>query len=201
MSTDGLLAKEPKRERGKKRVALLLDAGAALFIEKGYEATTMTEIAARAGAAIGSLYQFFPSKQALAEALFKRYSAHAVEAFEEVSVRAPELTPVQLAQMLVKLMLDLRSDRNAAISANNTIADMMERRIPLRNAMRGCLTQMLRSLNPRLSEAQVATAAVLIAQIMKMVRPMADEEAASGQSFVAETQKLLAIYLSDLLKS
>ena len=53
-------AKEPKRERGKQRVAALIDAGAELFAEKGYEATTMTEIASRAGAAIGSLYQFFP---------------------------------------------------------------------------------------------------------------------------------------------
>ena len=67
-------AKEPKRERGKLRVAALLDAGAALFVEKGYDATTMTEIASRAGAAIGSLYQFFPSKEALAEALVARYT-------------------------------------------------------------------------------------------------------------------------------
>jgi AcrR family transcriptional regulator len=68
------LAKEPKRERGKQRVAALIDAGAELFAEKGYEATTMTEIASRAGAAIGSLYQFFPSKEALAEALFDRFA-------------------------------------------------------------------------------------------------------------------------------
>ena len=64
MSTETqTLAKEPKRERGKQRVAALMDAGAELFAEKGYEATTMTEIASRAGAAIGSLYQFFPSKE------------------------------------------------------------------------------------------------------------------------------------------
>ena len=65
MSIEGQpIAKEPKRQRGKQRVAALIDAGAELFAEKGYEATTMTEIASRAGAAIGSLYQFFPSKEA-----------------------------------------------------------------------------------------------------------------------------------------
>ncbi|HJV61048.1 MAG TPA: helix-turn-helix domain-containing protein, partial [Albitalea sp.] len=36
---------------------------------KGYEAATMTEIAQRAGSSIGSLYQFFPTKAALAQQL------------------------------------------------------------------------------------------------------------------------------------
>ena len=82
-------AKEPKRERGKQRVAALIDAGAELFAEKGYEATTMTEIAQRAGAAIGSLYQFFPSKEALAEALFNRYAERAAASFARVEELAP----------------------------------------------------------------------------------------------------------------
>jgi AcrR family transcriptional regulator len=37
-------------------------AAAALFVEKGYDAATMTEIAARAGASIGSLDLFVPTK-------------------------------------------------------------------------------------------------------------------------------------------
>jgi len=44
-------ARAPKRARGKQRVAELLQAAAEVFAEKGYEATTMTEIAARAGRA------------------------------------------------------------------------------------------------------------------------------------------------------
>ena len=59
----------PKRQRGKQRVAELLAAGAAVFAERGYAAATMTESAARAEAPIGSLYQFFPSKEALADTL------------------------------------------------------------------------------------------------------------------------------------
>src|ERR1700684_3365422 len=102
-------AKEPKRERGKRRVAALIDAGAALFAEKGYEATTMTEIASRAGAAIGSLYQFFPSKEALAEALFNRYAERTAMALQHVVDRAPGLSSAQLADLLVDYKLALRS--------------------------------------------------------------------------------------------
>src|ERR1700678_2527192 len=101
MSIELAEAKEPKRERGKQRVASLLDAGAALFAEKGYEATTMTEIAQRSGAAIGSLYQFFPSKDALAEALFNRYAERTATALQHVVDRAPGLSSAPLADLLV----------------------------------------------------------------------------------------------------
>lgn len=63
------VSRAPQRERGRARVASLMAAAAALFVEKGYDPTTMTEIAARAGASIGSLYQFFPTKPALAHAM------------------------------------------------------------------------------------------------------------------------------------
>jgi AcrR family transcriptional regulator len=59
----------PKRQRGHDRVAILLEAAAKTFCEKGYDAATMTEIAAEARSSIGSLYQFFPTKPLLAEAL------------------------------------------------------------------------------------------------------------------------------------
>ena len=62
-------ARSPQRQRGRDRVAGLMAAAAVLFSEKGYDGTTMTEIAARAGAAIGSLYLFFPTKAALAQAM------------------------------------------------------------------------------------------------------------------------------------
>ena len=48
-------ARAPQRERGKRRVAALREAAVTLFAEKGYDAVTMTEVAARAGAPIGSL--------------------------------------------------------------------------------------------------------------------------------------------------
>ena len=107
MSTEiQTLAKEPKRERGKQRVAALMDAGAELFAEKGYEATTMTEIASRAGAAIGSLYQFFPSKEALAEALFNRFAERAAASFAQVEARAPGCSARELADLLIDYKLD-----------------------------------------------------------------------------------------------
>ena len=68
-SRDEPQTRAPKRQRGHDRVAALIEAAARTFVEKGYDVATMTEIAAEARSSIGSLYQFFPTKQLLAEAL------------------------------------------------------------------------------------------------------------------------------------
>ncbi|TIT08526.1 MAG: helix-turn-helix transcriptional regulator, partial [Mesorhizobium sp.] len=61
----------PQQKRGHDRVAALMTAAAELFVERGFDAATMTEIAASAGAAIGTLYLFFPTKQAMAQAILE----------------------------------------------------------------------------------------------------------------------------------
>lgn len=50
----------------------MLDACADLIDELGYEAVTTTLIAKRAEVAVGSLYQFFPDKRAVTQALTQR---------------------------------------------------------------------------------------------------------------------------------
>jgi AcrR family transcriptional regulator len=64
--------RSPRQARSLKRFQALLDAAALLFAERGFDGTTTEEIAARAGTPIGSLYQFFPNKGALFQALAER---------------------------------------------------------------------------------------------------------------------------------
>ena len=85
-------ARVPIRARGHARVAAILDAGAALFAEKGFDAATMTEIAARSRTAIGSLYRFFPTKMALADALLARYAETLSANLAALEARAQELS-------------------------------------------------------------------------------------------------------------
>lgn len=63
----------PQQERSKQRVAALLDAAADEFAERGYTAATTTNVAARAGVPVGSLYQWFPDKEALVTGLAYRH--------------------------------------------------------------------------------------------------------------------------------
>jgi AcrR family transcriptional regulator len=66
------LRRVPVQGRSVARVARMLDACAGLVDEIGYEALTTTLLAERAGVAIGSIYQFFPDKRAVVQALTLR---------------------------------------------------------------------------------------------------------------------------------
>jgi AcrR family transcriptional regulator len=200
MSTDTAVAKAPKRARGVQRVAELLDAGAALFAENGYEATTMTQIAQRAGASIGSLYQFFPSKDVLAEALFGRYVEHVASLLEGLERRAHGLSPVELADKLVDVMLDVRSDRDAAAALSGSVSGIVERRKPLRGATRRQIAAILRAANPILPEKTAADTAVMIAHVLKIVPTLAREQEDGGQALVAQARKMLAAYIENVVR-
>jgi AcrR family transcriptional regulator len=70
---------EPDRVRGPKfrrraeaRPDEVLDAAQALFMERGFAATRVEDIASRAGLSKGSVYLYFPSKEALLEGLVRR---------------------------------------------------------------------------------------------------------------------------------
>jgi AcrR family transcriptional regulator len=67
------LRRHPQQTRGEHRITTILDAAATVFYEVGYATATTNLIAKHANTAIGSLYDFFPNKQAIAQRLFERY--------------------------------------------------------------------------------------------------------------------------------
>lgn len=68
----GPLRRVPMQGRSLARVHRMLDACAELVDEVGYDGLTTTLLAERAGVAIGSVYQFFPDKRAVVQALTMR---------------------------------------------------------------------------------------------------------------------------------
>ncbi|MGF1461342.1 MAG: TetR/AcrR family transcriptional regulator [Leptolyngbyaceae cyanobacterium] len=68
------MRRKPVQARSQERVQRVLDVAEDLFTTQGYAATTTKEIAAQAQIPIGSLYQFFPNKAAIVQALFVRYN-------------------------------------------------------------------------------------------------------------------------------
>jgi AcrR family transcriptional regulator len=73
-----------------------------VFADVGFEAATTNAIAARAGMSPGSLYQFFPNKDAIAEALAARF-AERLQATREDAF-APELAMLPLDEMIDRVV-------------------------------------------------------------------------------------------------
>jgi len=64
--------RQPRQARSRDTVDALLEAAARVFRREGWRATT-NRIAAEAGVSVGSLYEYFPNKQALLTALAERH--------------------------------------------------------------------------------------------------------------------------------
>lgn len=97
------MRRQPKQQRGKERVEKILDAAAAVFDEVGYEAATTHLIAAKAGTAIGSLYQFFPDKAAIFKAMELRHTERVKEFWAQIDM--PALVQLPLRQMIHTLVV------------------------------------------------------------------------------------------------
>lgn len=68
-------------------VANILDATARVLVERGFSETTTNRVAESAGISVGSLYQYFPSREALVAAVAQRYSETMKAALEALLVQ------------------------------------------------------------------------------------------------------------------
>ncbi|MFZ4813432.1 MAG: TetR/AcrR family transcriptional regulator [Phototrophicaceae bacterium] len=82
--TDAPLWNPPKQARSQQRFDHILTVAASLFAERGLEHVTTNHIAEQAAVPIGSLYQFFPNKEALLAALIHHYQGLLAEVFVEI---------------------------------------------------------------------------------------------------------------------
>ncbi|MDG4830321.1 TetR/AcrR family transcriptional regulator [Solwaraspora sp. WMMD1047] len=100
----------PRQLRSRDTVEVLLEAAAQVFQREGYAATT-NRIADRAGVSIGSLYQYFPNKNAILHALAERHLADATETltglFAALRVEKPPLEP--LLRRIIETVLALHA--------------------------------------------------------------------------------------------
>ena len=106
----------PQQKRGRRRVAGFLRAAEVVFGEMGYEQATMNAIAERADSCIGSLYQFFPNKVALADAIRERYINEIEQSWVALSREAATLSPEKLASRLVGLQIEIVRSRPALLA-------------------------------------------------------------------------------------
>jgi AcrR family transcriptional regulator len=101
--------KRPRQQRSQDTYEAILDAAVQLFERDGYAAATTNRIAERAGVSIGSLYQYFPNKEALLYALGERHVTHLIGALGGVlaALRAQRPGLEQTVRRLVEAVADL----------------------------------------------------------------------------------------------
>jgi AcrR family transcriptional regulator len=154
--------REPRRRTGRAIVDALLDAASGLLATQGLAGMTTNAVAERAGVSVGSLYQYFPNKQALVSAVSDRLNAALVAEVERL--------------VASDLAADVKLDALVALLCSSDVGDLAVRRALLRDVPRGwvesgvesserrvvaALVPLARELAPRLADDEVARRVVL----------------------------------------
>jgi AcrR family transcriptional regulator len=189
-----------RQARGERRIAQLLEAAGEVFVESGYSATTTNAIAARAGVSPGSLYQYFPNKDAIAAALAESYAAQ----LDELLAPFGEVDParVSLKEVLTAALGPLVEfhRRNRACLVLFIGADapghVIDLQVPLVARTHERIEALLSAYAPHLPEPRLQTAAAVTLAAYKGVLPLlvtAEEE--QVPALTAELGDLLLGYL------
>jgi AcrR family transcriptional regulator len=98
--------KAASQERSRLTVDALLEATARILVKEGYDRASTNRIARLAGVSIGSLYQYFPSKEALVAAVIDRHMqemmAQVRAALREVARRPVEVAARELVRVMIE---------------------------------------------------------------------------------------------------
>ncbi len=84
------LRKEPKQDRAAFTVDAILEATSLLLKQHGFDRLNVNDVAERAGFSVGSLYQYFSSKEALLAELRRRHHRSVAEALRRALRAAPD---------------------------------------------------------------------------------------------------------------
>ncbi len=108
--------KLPVQERSRATVEAILEAAAQVLEQQGYAASTTNAIAKRAGVSIGSLYEYFPDKNAVFAALKEKL--HRAQ-FEKVAGKLSlkrNVRPATAIRQLLKTRIDAALEQPAVVA-------------------------------------------------------------------------------------
>jgi len=186
----------PTRERGRLRVEALLRAAADVFASRGYDAATMTEVAAQAGSSIGSLYQFFPTKASLAHEVLRLQTDELANALDMLEAQAGTLSTADLSEALFHLLVRFREAHPSFAKLIDTPGAPSDLADGVRRHMRARLGVILRRHLPRLTARKAAAMAAVVQQVMKSAVQLRAELAPPARTTaLQEASRMLCLYL------
>lgn len=128
--------KKPVQRRSKEMYDAILEAAAHILSAKGYAATTTNHIAELAGISIGSLYQYFPNKEAIAVELLQRHIASGLDYMKPLiahSMKSWSSDPAKMVKAFIEAACDHHTD-------NLNLHKVLEEEVPhpehIREALR-----------------------------------------------------------------
>ncbi|MCC6243747.1 MAG: TetR family transcriptional regulator [Gemmatimonadaceae bacterium] len=206
---DDAYRRRPRQSRGQQRVERLLDAAAEVIAESGLAAATAEAIAQKAQTAKGSLYQFFPNRDAVLAALALRY-ADEMRAIHERAfpMDSRGLSLDRLIDRIVKPLAEFH-DRNPAFRrvfatiegpADDTRTAPLRLRSQLFDSFVDRLDVLFAARNPALPAKERRRAALVCATVgQSLLARRSRAPLAEKKPLMDDLRRLLVAYLTPML--
>ena len=182
-------------------VETILEATARVFVAHGYARATTNRIAEAAGISVGSLYQYFPSKDAIAVELLRRYRETLIDLVRRHLQGVGESSLEAVVRALLGALLRAEGidpalhrvliERVLRTSARGEISGFEER-------VEGALAEAIRGANGAMSGRNPEmTAFVVVRALLGAVHAaVVDRPALNGPELVEELTRLVVRFLA-----
>ncbi|MFD5427495.1 TetR/AcrR family transcriptional regulator [Streptomyces sp. NPDC127084] len=199
---------QPRRRqaRGERRIAQLLKAASEVFCRNGYTAASTNAIAREAGVSPGTLYQFFPNKEAIAVELggqlLHRWRDSYGTVFEELDTTLP---PERLLDSFLDPLIAFNCENPAftvLMHGSEIPGRITEEHDAVHSALLVRVEQILGELHPSSPQDVLhRTANMAFAVVKSGLELILAHEGAERDGYITELKNLLLRYLTPLLEA
>jgi AcrR family transcriptional regulator len=183
--------KSPEQDRSKATVEAIVEAAAHILIKHGYDAFTTNRVAEKAGVSIGSLYQYFPNKDALLSELMRRHVAEIERGIEEMAELA---RTAPLAEVIrVGILQNVRSHQidpalHRVLSEEVPRLGALDWKVAFAERMEARVRGMLEARKSEISVADIDVAVYIMTRTVEAVvhSAVCDQTKAMASGLLAE---------------
>ncbi|MCW1970549.1 MAG: TetR/AcrR family transcriptional regulator [Anaerolineae bacterium] len=194
----------PSQARGKQRTENILQAAAEVFDEVGYDNANTILIAKRANTAVGSLYDFFPNKESIAQVLIERHTHDLATLLDGLITEAVFNQPIaqildQLIEPLVRFISGRAGFRGLYLNAPH-VGDMSALQRTLETMLMGRMSALVTLRYPAHDPAEITRSVRVCMAIFKSLSALAIQGHRADASsidlaMIAELKTVLGLYL------
>jgi AcrR family transcriptional regulator len=193
--------KSPVQARSAASVDAILEATIQVLLAIGKEQLTTTRVAHRAGVSVGTLYQYFPNKSALLQAVLRRHLNAVTDAVEAVCRQNHHQSLEQMATELINGFLNVKlKDAATSVALYSVSSDVDGARIALQVGVRShrAIVQMLSTSSEPLADPELVATMIQGSMIGTSRRML---ESAATRAHIEATRRELIFLACSYLKA
>ena len=186
--------KTPVQARSAETVRAIREATIQVLLETGAQRLTTTRVSQRAGVSVGTLYQYFPNKNALLYAVLNEHFSRIIDALEQACAASHGCSVEQMARTMTLAFIDAKlhdARESVALYSAAESGDAQAILVDVRKRGTAAIIKMLRSAPGARFPDVETTVMVLYTALAATMRVVL--ESGASKAMVAATRRELVL--------